>query len=209
MAGPIYIYGAGGHARVIVEMCEDLDLEIRRIYVDHPQGEAFLGYPVNSWNADGALGLGGIIAIGDNTGRCKVALKVGGTFARVFHPNAFISRRANISEGCVAMSGTTIHGGTSIGHHCIVNTHASVDHDCFLGDFVHIAPHAALCGHVSVGTGTLVGAGSVIIPGVTIGSWVTIGAGAVIRKDVPDGALVVGNPGRIIKIDKSISYGLQ
>ena len=84
-----------------------------------------------------------------------------------------------------------------MGAHCIVNTHASVDHDCHLGDFVHIAPHAALCGHVEIGEGTLIGAGAVVVPGVKIGKWSVIGAGSLIRNDIPDGVLVAGNPGRI------------
>lgn len=95
------------------------------------------------------------------------------------------------------MSGVSIHSGAQVGAHCIVNTHASVDHDCYLEDFVHIAPQAALCGNVSVGEGTLIGAGAVVIPGIRIGRWSVIGAGSVIRSDVPDGVLVAGNPGRI------------
>lgn len=83
----------------------------------------------------------------------------------------------------------------------IVNTGASVDHDCKIDDFVHISPRATLCGNVIVGEGTQVGAASVIIPGIKIGKWCTIGAGTVIIRDVPDYAVVVGNPGKVIKFN--------
>ncbi len=37
---------------------------------------------------------------------------------------------------------------------CIINTRASVDHDCELGDFVHVGPGAVITGSVTVGNGT-------------------------------------------------------
>ncbi|MCG8386779.1 MAG: acetyltransferase, partial [Cytophagales bacterium] len=97
------------------------------------------------------------------------------------------------------MPGTVVNAGTVIGEHAIINTSASVDHDCVIEDFVHIAPNSTLCGNVQVGEGTLFGAGAVAIPGVKIGKNCTVGAGAVVVNDVPAGATVVGNPAKIIK----------
>jgi acetyltransferase EpsM len=74
-----------------------------------------------------------------------------------------------------------------------------VEHECQLGDYVHISPNSALAGDVIVGEGSHIGIGAVVIPGVKIGKWVTIGAGAVVLEDIPDFAVVVGNPGKIIK----------
>jgi acetyltransferase EpsM len=83
--------------------------------------------------------------------------------------------------------------------HVIINTAASVDHDCKIADLVHISPNSTLCGNVKVGFGSHIGAGSVINPNITIGKWCIIGSGAVIIRDIPDYAIVVGNPGKIIK----------
>src|SRR5690606_8201359 len=94
-----------------------------------------------------------------------------------------------------------------IGEHCIINSGAVIEHDCKLGNFVHISPKAALAGDVKVGEGTHVGIGAMVIPGINIGKWVTIGAGAVVLKDIPDGVTTVGNPARIIK-EKTI-YHMQ
>lgn len=77
-----------------------------------------------------------------------------------------------------------------------INTGASIDHDNDIGDFVHIAPNATLCGHVTVGEGTFVGVGANVIPGVTIGKWCIIGA--VVVEDVPDYCTAVGVPAKII-----------
>jgi acetyltransferase EpsM len=95
---------------------------------------------------------------------------------------------------------SVIQAGAAIGSHCIINTSASIDHDCVLADFVHVSPNATISGNVTVGEGTHIGAGATIIQGVTIGKWCTIGAGAVVIRDVPDNATVVGVPGKIIKI---------
>lgn len=197
MQQPVILYGAGGHAKVVLELLEEAARTIRGYVVDGPTERALLGYPVSAWGETDHGAVDWIIAIGDNTVRRGKATLVAGPFARVAHRNSYISPRAVWGEGTVVMSGASIHSGASIGAHGIVNTHASVDHDCRLGDFVHVAPHAALCGHVEVGEGTLIGAGAVIIPGIRIGRWVVIGAGSVIRNDVPDGVTVVGNPGRV------------
>jgi acetyltransferase-like isoleucine patch superfamily enzyme len=85
--------------------------------------------------------------------------------------------------------------------HCIVNTVASVDHDCVLGDFVHVAPGARLCGGVTVAAGAFIGAGAVVVPGRRIGADAIIAAGAVVLTDVPDGSVAAGNPARLVKTD--------
>jgi acetyltransferase EpsM len=101
------------------------------------------------------------------------------------------------------MHGAILQADVQIGVHCIINTGASVDHDCVIDDYVHISPHTTLCGNVTVGEGSHIGAGATIIQGIKIGRWVTVGAGTVIIRDVPDYAVIVGNPGRIIKIKPS------
>jgi sugar O-acyltransferase (sialic acid O-acetyltransferase NeuD family) len=95
-----------------------------------------------------------------------------------------------------------VQADTKIGEHTIVNTGASIDHDCAIGSFCHIAPQVTLCGEVSVGDGTIVGSGTTVVPGITIGKWCKIGAGSVVTKNIPDFGVSVGNPARIIKINE-------
>lgn len=97
------------------------------------------------------------------------------------------------------MQGAIVQACAHIGKHCIINTGASVDHECIIEDFVHISPHSTLCGNVHVGEGAWIGAGTTIIPGVKIGKWSVVGAGSVVTKDIPDGVLAVGNRCKVIK----------
>ena len=47
--------------------------------------------------------------------------------------------------------------------------------------------------------GASIGANATILPGLTIGEGSMVGAGAVVTKDVPPRTLVVGNPARVVR----------
>lgn len=191
------LYGASGHAKVIIDILEANGQKIDFIVDDNSALTELLGYEVrrNTGEYDEA-----IISIGSCEIRKKVVegLKVG-KYATSAHPSAVVSPRATIDEGTVVMQGAIVQSCAKIGKHCIVNTGASVDHDCEIGDFVHVAPHATVLGGVKVGEGSWIGAGAVVKQYITVGKNCMIGAGAVVLHDVPDGATVVGVPGKEIK----------
>ena len=188
------LYGASGHAKVIIDILEANGQKIDYIVDDNPALTELLGYEVrrNTGEYDEA-----IISIGSSEIRKKVveSLKVNKYLTSV-HPSTVVSPRATIDEGTVVMQGAIVQSCAKVGKHCIVNTGASVDHDCEIGDFVHVAPHATVLGGVKVGEGSWIGAGAVLKQYITIGKNCMIGAGAVVLRDVPDGATVVGVPGK-------------
>jgi len=210
MIRKIFLYGAGGHAKVILELLEVNGQRCAGIYDEYGAATQLLGYPVSgSLNddfkaADSAM----TIAVGNNLVRTKLAGKLAAEWATIIHPSANISSRCTIGRGTVMMAGVSINSEAGIGDHVIINTNCSVDHDCVLADYVHISPNAALAGNVRVGEGTHIGIGAAVIQGVKIGKWATIGAGSVIIRDVPDYAVVVGNPGRILRMNEP-PEGLQ
>lgn len=199
----LYLYGASGHGKVVAEIAECLGIAIGGFVDANPMIRELMTYPVSTELPIGEQVL--FISIGNNSIRKNLAGKLDAKrFTTLIHPGAIVSKRSIIDSGTVIMGGSTLNANVKIGAHCIINTNASVDHDCQIDDFVHISPNVALAGDVSVGEGTHIGIGACVIQGIKIGKWSTIGAGAVIIKDVPNGATVVGNPGRIIEIKESI-----
>ncbi len=52
---------------------------------------------------------------------------------------------------------------------------------------------------VKIGNDAWLGANAIVLPGVTIGDGSVIGAGAVVTKDIPPYSIAVGNPAAVIK----------
>ena len=97
------------------------------------------------------------------------------------------------------MAGAIIAPEAKLGRECIINTNASVDHECILGDGVEVGPGATLCGLVTVDVNGWICAGATILPRIKIGADAIVGGGAVVTKDVSAGQTVVGVPARPIK----------
>lgn len=195
----VWIYGASGHGKVILDILETRKIAVAGFLDDDESLIDFEGYKVIRPDSVKSLPADVIIAVGVNATRKKIAEINTFNYITLIHPTATISPGASIENGTVIMAGAVIQRGCEIGKHAIVNTGALIDHDCILGDYTHISPGVTLCGNVTVGEGTWVGAGSTIIQGITIGKNVIIGAGSLILKDVPDNVLIVGNPQRIVR----------
>jgi len=203
----ILLFGAGGHAKVVIDIIEQQGThEIAGLLDDDikHRGTRFFGYPLLGSRADlpaliSAQLRHAIVTIGDNASRAGVAalLEAGGwQFASAVHPGASIGRGVTMGPGCVVMAGCVLNADASLGAQVIVNTGATVDHDCRLEEAVHIAPGCHLCGGVSVGRGSLLGAGATVTPGVRIGRNAIVGAGSTVIRDVADDEKVSGSPAR-------------
>jgi len=193
----VYLYGAGGHAKVIFDLLKSNDITVSGIFDDNPTIESFMEIPVSHCSVCYPL----IISIGNNRIRKTVAEKINKNIFSSFQydKTAIISDKASIEKGTVVMQGVIIQSSVKIGKHCIINTGVSIDHDCLIQDYVHIAPRSTLCGNVKVGEGSFIGAGTVVIPNVRIGKWSVIGAGSVVTRDIPDNVIAYGSPCKIVK----------
>ncbi|PKR80293.1 acetyltransferase [Brumimicrobium salinarum] len=194
----LYLFGASGHAKVLIEIAESTNWKVTGLVDDNADLKSLLNIQIH--NKFKAKDKYWIISIGNNTIRKKIVEQFGlKEYTKLIHPKSSLSSSVNIDIGSVVMAGVSINSESKIGKHCIINTNASIDHDCKIEEFVHISPNVGIAGNVKIGEGTHIGIGANIIQGIKVGKWCTIGAGAVIIRDVPDGATVVGNPGKIIK----------
>lgn len=198
------LYGAGGHAKVVVDCLDSQEVEIEAIFDDATELVSLNGFDVigeydSSYCPDDQI----IISVGDNTKREKLVNKVSHRFGKAIHSSCVVSPYARVGEGSVIIHGSVVQTGAKIGKHVIVNTMSSVDHDVSIGDFAHISPKVTLCESVHIGEGVHIGAGATVLPNIKVGKWCVIGAGAVITQNLPDYSLVVGVPGKVIrKLDR-------
>ncbi|MBC5773016.1 acetyltransferase [Pontibacter sp. KCTC 32443] len=200
----MYLYGAGGHAKVIIDILTNSNIPVNGIFDDSTTVTVLNSCRVIGKYDNQVLDAPLIISIGNNAVRAKIAQQFHTEFGIAVHRSAIVSPSASIKQGTVVMQGTIIQASATIGEHVIVNTSASIDHDCIVKDFAHISPGAVLCGHVTIGEGTLVGAGTVVTPGIIIGKWCKINAGSVISSNIPDFATVSNAKSFEIKRRKNV-----
>lgn len=217
MPGGLVIIGAGGHAAVV-----ESALRLAG-------GPALLGFlddgrPKGSLVCQGTV-LGPLsllpslrewgteffhVAIGGCETRLRLfdqAVAAGLKPLTIVHPAAFCDPFARVGEGSFLAAGSFVGPRAVLGRGVILNTHATADHDCVLGDFCHVCPGTNLAGAVEVGPLATIGTGSAAIPMVKVGAGALVGAGSVIVEDVAPMAKAFGNPCRQRGEAPALSYG--
>lgn len=211
MIKKLAILGAGGHAKVVADTARTLGWTSIYFF------DAAFGSPRMS----GRLEVIGndesdllsrrqdfphvIVALGENELRLKRLQKlrsVGFTAPVLVHPTAYVAANVSLGAGTVVLAGAVVQPGTMVGEGCIINTSASVDHDCTLGDGVHVCPGARIAGGVVIGDLGLIGIASSISHCLKLGDGVTLGAGAALVNDAKSGLTYLGVPARASNVDE-------
>lgn len=205
---PIIIVGAGGHGRILLDTLLAAGLEVFGFVEkqDVLQGSRIMGvkvYPETDMAQrfpSGAVRLvNGIGSVDVPTVRRSVYVRLkafGYDFLSVTHPAAVVAADVVLGEGVQIMAGCVVQTGATLGPNTLVNTKASIDHDCRLAEHVHLAPGVTLSGNVSVGECVHIGTGATVIQGIGIGREAFVAAGALVTKDISAGVRVAGVPAR-------------
>jgi sugar O-acyltransferase (sialic acid O-acetyltransferase NeuD family) len=207
---PLVLLGAGGHARVLLALAR-------------AAGHSVLGVCDPQLAADGDPQWEGVDVLGDDAaleryrpGEVHLMLGVGQltdgtlrerlyrtlrdrgyTFPVLIHPTAWLAPDVSLAAGVQVMAGVVVQPGCQVGENSVLNTRVSIDHDCWIGSDVHVAPGATLCGSVTAGSGAYIGAGAVVIQGIRIGERAVVGAGVTLVRDLEPALTILGAANRI------------
>lgn len=195
------IIGASGHGKVIADIARRIGYSEIVFFDDDESIHECGGYPVVGKSSEaGTIDADVTVGIGNADIRKRIQESVPEQkLVTLIHPDAVVAEDVVVGEGTVVMAGAVINPGVRIGKGCIINTCSSVDHDCEVGDYVHISVGSHLCGTVSVGSGTWIGAGATVSNNISICSDCMIGAGAVIVKNIDLAGTYMGVPARRIR----------
>lgn len=204
MKDKLLIIGAGGHGKVVADIALSMNKWKHISFLDDKNIKYQMGIEVIGKTADAFKYIKEwdiFVAIGNNGIRENIQNELkaeGANFPTLIHPSAVIGRSVEIGEGTVIMANVVINCCTKIGNGCIINTGATIDHDNFIEDYVHISPGVHIAGTVKIGKGTWIGVGSIVSNNVYITSNCIIGAGAVVVKDIIEAGTYVGVPAKKI-----------
>ena len=198
----IIIYGAGGHAKVIVSMLRLLDWEIAGLIDDKvPAGTIVSGVEVlgtadklDELRSQGiSNAVNSIGGIGNYAIRWNIFERLRGlnfNFPTLVHPSAFVEDTAKLADGVQILAQSYVSSDCSIGFGSLINSGVIMSHDTEAGLCVNMSPGAMVAGTVKVADYAQIGMGATIDLGLRIGSGAIIGNSAVVKADVPAGGRV-------------------
>lgn len=206
----VVLWGGTGQAKVVRPILQHYGCDVIAVidrtpnlpppFSDVPVYEGHEGF--RRWFDEGdRKGVGFCVTIGNPHGRARLELHdfmagFGLVSVSAIHPTAFIDKSAVLGEGVQILAGAIVMAEARLGRQVIINTRASVDHECTLGDGVELAPAATLCGLVTCETNAWICAGATVLPRMKVGADAIVGAGAVVTRDVPSRTVVMGVPAR-------------
>lgn len=206
---PIILLGAGGHAKVVVDLLHALDHRILGVCdpelanrgVAQWRGLPVLGNDeiIEEHQPDSIALANGIGSLPNSQLRRRLHQRfkrIGYRFITLVHPSSVLGSGVELGEGVQIMAGTIIQADTKFGNDAIVNTGVRIDHESVIGDHVHVAPGAVLSGNVMVADGCHIGPGAVVIQGIKLGQGAVVGAGTTVLSDLPAQCQLTGQPPR-------------
>jgi sugar O-acyltransferase (sialic acid O-acetyltransferase NeuD family) len=185
------IIGAGGHGKVVGEIALLNQYKIIHFFDD--EIEKIKGFPFTiSGNLDYLVNHlkdydSFFVAIGDNQKRynkLEWLKKQKKNIINLIHPKSTISKFSSLGLGISVMANAVINPGTFIKEGVIINSSASIDHDCVIECFSHVSPNCSLSGNVRVGKFTHLGTGTSVHPGINIGNNVKTAVGSKVYKNI-------------------------
>lgn len=198
----IVIWGCGGLAREVNELCRELGWPVAGFLDERPE--------MRGRTVDGVPVLGDLPEIAARRGQVEVLCAgVGDPELRrrfwqrtreaghaipppVIHPRTRVPASAEVGAGSVVAAGAVLTVGVRVGAHVVLNFNTTAGHDTRIGAFATIAPGVNLSGGVLIGEGAYIGTNAAVREKIHVGAWARVGACAFVAQDVPPGAVYPG-----------------
>lgn len=206
---PILIWGGRSQARIIQEMIKENFQGSPSIIFDHTLDKPLFNSKARFINNIEMLKKEikkirkYVVCIGSEYGFARVNIseyldKFDLEPLNIIHRTSYIDCTSLIKNGYQVMPHALVHKFALIGKQVIINSGASIEHECIIGDGVHIMSQAAISGRVTIEDFATIGTNSTILPNLKIGKGAIIGAGAVVTKDVEPYTTVAGVPAKFL-----------
>ena len=200
---PLFIYGCGGHAKVVAATARLCGYDILGFWEDSEEhiGKVFFGSRIIAFETIPA-GSQIFIAFGNNRLRLIKGRQLEETFSipSIVHPSAQIAEGVIIGSGSYVGALANLDPDCTVGDFCIVNNGANISHETILHDGCHVCGGVQIAGKCSVGQCSMMGIGSCMIENCRVGANACVGAGATVVRDIPDNVTAAGTPAKIIKL---------
>ena len=164
------LWGSAGHAKVLASIIALRGGRVVALFDNNPDAiSALAGVPLfvgkngfARWieSEPNYCELYGLAAIGGTRGSDRLAVHEwfqahGIRVESLVHPLASVCQTASLGAGTQVLALALVAAGAHLGKGCIINHRAVADHECVLGNGVHLAPGATLCGCVKLEHGDL------------------------------------------------------
>ncbi|MGY0618352.1 NeuD/PglB/VioB family sugar acetyltransferase [Lysobacter sp. A378] len=198
----IGIFGAGGHAREILGLLDDLGMLSRvSSFVESDElwnERSVAGFSVKRLSQFDCMSHDVVIAIGDSFGRraIRAALPSDVRYPILVHPTVVRGSRIEMGPGSIICAGSVLTCDIVLGEHVHLNRTSNIGHDCGIDNFVTTAPGVVIGGNCTVGEATQIGASACVRERTKIASEVVIGMGAVVVSSIHETGVYFGNPAK-------------
>ncbi len=200
----LVIWGCGGQARGVLDLCEQLEIPVLGFLDERPEmkdavvdDHPVLGdlHDIEPLKNEVQIVVAGVGSPALKKRFAKKTAEAGFQPApALIHPAVRVSKRNRLGIGSIIFEGSTLSVNIQVGSFVIVHRNTTIGHDVLLNDYVTVSPGVNISGNVTAGKGAFIGTGASIREKIDIGAWSVIGGGAFVKDDVPDATLYAGVP---------------
>lgn len=209
----VAILGVGNYTEVMIELCEELDMDIAGLYHfnNSRDGQMVAGYKILGSYDDlfnnAKKDTGVVVAIGDNKLRLNCLMRArnaGFKIPSLIHPTAYISKSASLGEANYVHPHSFVWSSAKIGDGVIISPKAMVAHHTKIANGCLISANALVGSYVTLNERVLVGIkANIISKTIVIGEDSILGANTTVIKSFPPNSKIVGTPGKNIADNSS------